>query len=988
VTSAHARRQEARDLEQELRRATSGEVRFDAYTRALYSTDASIYQMEPVGAVLPKSADEVAAVIEVCHRNDVRVLPRGGGTGLSGQTVNHAVVIDFTKYMHELAEVNPQERWALVQPGITLTELNRQVARHGLFYTPDPSTASRATIGGGIGNNSCGAHSIIYGKTVDQVLSLDVVLSDGTKTRFEPVTAGSLEQKLARSGLEGHIYRRVREVAQAHRDEVERRFPKIMRRVGGYNLDLMMDPATMDLSRIIVGSEGTLAAVTQAKVRLEPIKKHRGLAVLHFRSLGEAMEATVATLEERPSAVEHIGEMIIQQARKALGFSWSLDFLQGDPTDVLVVEFDGDAEPEVASRLDALEKHMQRKGLGFAVTRLTRPEDQQRVWHMRESGLGLMMNVPGDAKPLPFVEDTAVSPEKLPEFVRRFDEVIRSAGTEAGYYGHASVGCLHVRPVINLKKGGDIQRMYRIADEVSSLVLEFGGANAAEHGDGIVRGYWNEKLFGPDLAQAFREVKKAFDPEGVMNPGKIIDTPHMTENLRYSPAYRTQPVRERLAWPEAGSFAAAVEKCNGVGACRKLNIGAMCPSYMATREEEHSTRGRANALRAALSGMLPFQQLYSKRMFDVLDLCLECKSCKAECPSQVDMAKIKYEWLFSYYKTHRMPLRSRLIADIHRLNALSQPVAPLVNAVSRSVPARWFLDRFIGIDRRRMLPKLANTTFESWFRQRRAAIAREHHEPARRDRPWLVEGRRPEAPRGRVVFFHDTFINFNHPEAGKASVALLEALGYEVVLAPRRCCGRPMVSKGMLDKAAVNARHNVDALYPFIEAGAKVVGCEASCVGAIKDEYPDLLKGDPKAKAVSQATVMIEELLVQTAGDGERQIGWSPEVKKKVALQVHCHERALVGTQAALRALSLPPGYQVTLINAGCCGMAGAFGFEKEHYEVSMRVGEDRLFPFIRAASQDTEVAVTGVSCRQQVEDATGRPARYLAEVLADALMR
>ncbi|MSQ09370.1 MAG: FAD-binding oxidoreductase [Dehalococcoidia bacterium] len=978
MTLAPAHLAETRDLEAELRRAITGEVRFDAYSRTLYSTDASIYRIEPVGVVLPRNADEVSAIIEICHRNGVKVLPRGGGTGLSGQTVNHAVVIDFTKYMHALVEVNPQERWAVAQPGITLTELNRQVAEHGLFYTPDPSTVSRATIGGGTGNNSCGAHSIIFGKTVDQVLSLDVVLSDGATAHFGPVAAGALDHKLAQSGLEGQIYRRVRDVAQASRTEVDRRFPKILRRVGGYNLDLVIGPNGMDLSRIAVGSEGTLVAVTQAKVRLEPVKKFKGLAILHFKSLQEAMEATVATLEERPSAVEHIGAMIITQARKALGFARNLEFLQGEPTDILVVEFDGDSEAEVASRLDALDRRISAARLGYATTRLTKPSDQQKVWHMRESGLGLMMNVPGDAKPLPFVEDTAVSPEKLPEFVRRFDEIVRSAGTEAGYYGHASVGCLHVRPVINLKKGEDVQRMYRIADEVSSLVLEFGGANAAEHGDGIVRGYWNEKMFGPQLAQAFREVKKAFDPKGIMNPGKIIDTPHMTENLRYDPSYSTQPVKERLDFSDVGGFTAAVEKCNGVGACRKLNIGAMCPSYIATREEEHSTRGRANALRSALSGALPFDQLYSKRMFDVLDLCLECKSCKAECPSQVDMAKVKYEWLNTYYKTHKMPLRSRLVAGIHRMNSLAQPVAPLANIVNRSAPVRWALDRFIGVDRRRKFPKLAHTTFEAWFRQRRAA---------RRGQVGGAESAQ-NAPRGKVVFFHDTFTNFNHPQAGISTVGLLEALGYEVVTVPRKCCGRPMISKGMLDRAAANARHNVDVLHPLVEAGAKVVGCEASCMGAIKDEYPDLLKGDPRAKAVAKSVLMIEELLAQTAGDGQQQIEWSADARKKVALQVHCHERALVGTQAALKALSLPPGYQTSLINAGCCGMAGSFGFEKEHYDISMKVGEDRLFPAIRAASPDTEVAVTGVSCRQQIEDATGRPARFLPEVLADAMKR
>ncbi len=954
------------DLEQELRQAVEGEVRFDDYSRAQYSTDASIYRMEPVGVVLPRNADDVSAVLEIASKNDVKVLPRGGGTSLSGQTVNHAVVMDFSRYMHNVLEVNREERWVLTQPGVTIDDLNRQLKPQGLFFTPDPSTSSRANVGGAMGNNSCGSHSIIYGKTVDQVKEMNVVLSDGTPAHIGEITADVLRQKQAGAGLEAEIYRRIPEIAAASAAEVEKRFPKILRRVGGYNLDLVQNTAPFNLAKVAVGSEGTLLAVTSAKLNLEPIPPYSGLAVIHFSDIVESMEATVATLEEEPAAVEHIGEMIIREARNSIGFSRNLDFLQGDPSDILVVEMNGETPEEVESKLDKLEQKMRRLELGFAITRLTTAADMGKVWGMRKAGLGLMMNIEGDAKPLPFVEDTAVAPEKLPEYVKRFDEIVRSNGTEAGYYGHASVGCLHIRPVVNLKTAEGADQMEKIADEISDLVLEFGGAMSAEHGDGIVRGVWTEKMFGSALVQNFRDVKEAFDPKGTMNPGKIFDTPPMTENLRYGASYRTAEIKTRLDFTAEGGFAGAIEKCNGVGDCRKVNAGAMCPSYQATREEEHSTRGRANSLRASISGALPIEQLNSKRMFDVLDLCLECKSCKSECPSNVDMAKIKYEFLNTYYKSHRIPLRNRVVANIHRINSFGAgPQAVIANTLNRSPIGRWFSDKLLKMDRRRKLPPIVTKTFESWFKNRRPNTT---------------------GSRGKVVFFHDTFINFNHPEAGIGAVRLLEALGYEVVLADRKCCGRPMVSKGMLDKAAANARYNVDSLYEHVSQGAKIVGCESSCMMAIRDEYPDLLGGDEKARAVSDAVVMIEELLADTADDGEQQILWDEDAKKDVRLFVHCHERALVGTQAALKSLGLPPSFDASMIEAGCCGMAGSFGFEKEHYDVSMTIGEDRLFPAIRSAPADAEIAITGVSCRQQIEDGTDRKPRYLAEVLAEGL--
>ena len=965
VSSGRRTNSSTRDLEADLRAAIGGEVRFDEISKQLYSTDASIYQMEPVGVVIPRDSNDVSAVLEIANKNGVSVLPRGGGTGLSGQTVNHAIVVDFSKYMFNVREINKEEQWVRTQPGVTIDDLNRQLRPSGLFFTSDPSTSSRANIGGAMGNNSCGAHSIVYGKTVDHVKEMSVVLSDGTRTTFSQLSAGMLDMKLKSESLEGHIYSQINEIARNAAGEVDRRFPKILRRVGGYNLDLIQNSNDLNLAKLMVGSEGTLAAVTEAKLNIEPIPKVKGLGVLHFTNIVAAMEATVATLELNPAAVEHMGDMIISQARKSLGFARNMTFLEGEPTDILVVEMTGDSEAEVESKLDQLNERMKTGGRPYATTRLMTAGQQAQVWAMRQAGLGLMMNIPGSAKPLAFVEDTAVSPEKLPEYVKRFDEIVRSNGTTAGYYGHASVGCLHVRPVVDLKTDDGIQMMNSISDEISDLVLEFGGSLSGEHGDGIVRGAWADKMFGPDLVQHFREVKGAFDPNGVMNPGKIFDTPDIKDNLRYGKSYRTQEITTRLDFRLEGGFAAAVEKCNGVGACRKVYAGAMCPSYMATREEQHTTRGRANALRGMLSGSLPTEGFVSSKLMDVLDLCLGCKSCKSECPSNVDMAKIKYEYLYQYYKGRKVPLGSRLVADIHRLNALTAPMAPLTNVVNRSAPIRLLLEKVAGFDRSRPMPKMVRNTFQKWFDGHKSSSTRS---------------------RGKVVLFHDTFMNFNHPSIGISATQVLEALGFDVVVRKdRKCCGRPMISKGLLDQAGENARFNVDILHPYVEDSVKIIGCEASCVSAMTDDWPDLLGGDEKAKEVAQAVVTIEDLLVETNGDGGQQIKWS-DVEKQVKFFGHCHQRALTGTSNSVAALNLPPGFEAMEISAGCCGMAGSFGYEKQHIDVATAAGEDRLFPAIRGASADVEIATSGVSCRDQIGFNTERKSRHVVEILADAL--
>ena len=980
------RGKERDELAQELRQRVSGEVRFDPFSRVLYSTDASIYQMEPVGVVIPRNVEDVLAVVEVARDNGIPVLPRGGGTSLAGQTVNHAIVLDFSKYLNQVLEINQDERWVRVQPGIVLEQLNKQLAGHNLQYAPDPTTANRACVGGGIGNNTCGAHSVIYGKTLDHVKELEVVLADGTLSHFGSLNSGELEAKLGGTGLEGDIYRGIRGIAQENASEIEVRYPKILRRVSGYNLDEFLSDYPFNLSRMVVGSEGTLCVVTEAKLNLVPRPTMTALSVLHFADIVEASEATREVLMHEPSSIEVMDKILLDRSRESLGHSRNLSFIEGDPGALLAVEFYGESEAELVAKMKALKDDMVHRRLGYAWVNLMDSAAQASVWNLRKAGLGLLMSIRGDAKPLPFVEDTAVDPENLGPFVRRFDEIVRNHGTEAAYYGHASVGCLHIRPLVSLKDSQGIQTMVSIADEISDLVVEFGGSLSGEHGDGIVRGVWTEKLFGSQIYQAFREVKKTFDPHGIMNPGKIIDCPPMTENLRYGIEYQAASIPTSLDFSADTNYAGAVEMCNGMGACRKLD-GSMCPSYMATREEEHSTRGRANLLRAALSGVLPEGSIASHRLHQALDLCLECKACKAECDSGVDMAKLKYEFLAQYHQVNGLPLRNRLFAHINRVNRVGSRLAPFSNWIARSSLGKLAAAALLGIHPQRSLPPFARQTLPRWFKSRgNPAVS-----PLRKGGNGSAS---PLTKRGlqgglnhagsTVVLFNDTFMNYNYPQVGKAAVELLEAAGFRVELANARCCGRPMVSNGLLDEATSNARYNVDLLHTYVDRGIPIIGCEPSCLLIFRDEYPELLQNE-KSRQVAEHAYLIDEFLMMLQEKGELDLEFQ-DAPKKVLFHGHCHQKALAGTGSSLGALRLPPGYQVELVNAGCCGMAGAFGFAREHYDVSMAIGQEALFPAVNAKDAEWEIAVSGVSCRQQIEDGTGRSARHLVEILRDAL--
>ncbi len=953
-------------IAERLKGRIAGEVRMDRYNRLMYSTDASMYQMMPVGVVVPKSADDVEAAMATAKEFGIPVMPRGGGTGLAGQTTNHAIVIDFSKYMRNILEVSPEERWARVQPGIVNNHLSAAVRQYGLMYGPDPVTSQRATVGGGIGNNSCGPHSVIYGKTLDHILEVDALLSDGTRAHFAPINGQPLEAKMLQDDLEGHIYREVRRLAHENVDEIERRFPKILRRVMGYNLDDFTGEAAMNLSRIAVGSEGTLIAVTEAKVNLVPIPTFKGLGVLHFTDLIECMEAAVPLLEHSPSAVELIGHMIIDNCKVNDGYRHLLSNFMGDPRELLFVEFYGDSQAEVDSKLAGMKADMEHRRLGYATMTTSDPVTQRRWYALREAGLGLAMAIKGDTKPLPYVEDTAVSPEQLPEYVRRFEEIVKSHGTESAYYGHASTGCLHIRPMVNMKTSEGVETMANIAEEIADLVLEFGGSLTGEHGDGIVRGVFTEKMFGSDIYQAFKELKTAFDPDSIMNPGKIIETPGIRENLRIGPSTNNLEVATYLDFTADGGMAQHIEMCNSQGACRKLD-GGMCPSFMVTREEEHSTRGRATMMRMIVSGALPTAELSGKRLQETLDLCVECKACKNECPSNVDMAKLKSETLSKHYDVHGIPIRAKAFGEIARLSAIGQAIAPITNLLSSLSPVKMLNEKILGISAKRPLPKFATRRFSSWYKKNAGKMA---------------------VTRGDIVLFNDTFTEFMHPEVGKSAVRILEALGFNVLLeAQKECCGRPLISKGQLSKARDWAKMNVAALVPHARQGTLIVGTEPSCLLTLRDEYPDLLR-DEDSKAVASHAVMLDELLMQIAET-------EPDAVKAIfrqhnlpAVQVHghCHQKAIIGTDPTMGSLAMA-GIHAELIDSPCCGMAGTFGFETEHYDMSKAMGSLKLFPAIEANDKrDWKIAISGISCRQQIDHFTSKRPRHVVEYIADAL--
>jgi FAD/FMN-containing dehydrogenase/Fe-S oxidoreductase len=895
----------------------------------------------------------------------VPVLPRGGGTSQCGQTVARALVIDCSKYLDRVIAVDVEGRRARVEPGVVLDRLNRQLRKDKLFFPVDPSTASRATIGGMTANNSCGSRSLRYGNMVHNVRGVDALLADGTQAWFGEVAGNFPADSNDDSMPERYrdLVRRMRDLHRREADEIERRFPKVLRRVGGYNID-SLDDSGHNMARLLVGSEGTLAFFNEIELELQPIPAHRVLGICHFPSFYGAMAATRRIVELGPSAVELVDRTMIDLSRDIPMFRPVVErFVRGEPAALLLTEFAGEDPADNLRRLKALVELMGDLGFPGAVVEAIDPAFQQAVWEIRAQGLNIMMSMKGAGKPVSFLEDCAVKLEDLADYTERLTRIFEKHGTYGTWYAHASVGCLHVRPVLNLKQELEVRKMRAIAEEAFAMVREYQGSHSGEHGDGLVRSEFHEAMFGSRIVRAFEEVKDAFDPAGLFNPGKIVRAPKMDDRslFRFKPDYRPLPVDTALDWSEWGGFASAAEMCNNNGACRARVAGVMCPSYRATGDEQHLTRGRANTLRLALTGQLGPETLVSEDMRETMALCISCKGCKRECPTGVDMARMKIEFLHHYRKRHGLTPRDRLIAYLPRYAPYAARMAPLVNLRNR-VPALAKLgEQRFGLSARRKLPY------------------------------WSSHPYRGSSSRGgrEVVLLVDTFNRYFEPENARAAERVLVRAGYRVISpdpASGRplCCGRTFLSAGLIEEARQEARRMLDAVAPHLEAGTPIVGLEPSCLLTLRDEFPAILPG-VQTEALAARAQLFEEFVESERAAGRFGLPFTAMGDRRALLHGHCHQKAFGTVEAAVKALQLIPGLTVETFDSTCCGMAGSFGYEAEHYDVSMKIGELGVLPEMRAAPPDTLLAANGTSCRHQIADGAGREARHLVHILDEA---
>lgn len=972
----------ASSLERRLRAEITGDVLFDRFSRGRYATDASFYQIMPAGVVVPKTVDEALRALAIARDDGQKVTPRGGGTSQCGQTVNDGLVVDLSKHLNRILSLDVEGRTCVVEPGIVLDDLNRQLRKHGLWFPVDVSTASRATIGGMAGNNSCGGRSLRYGTMRDNTLSMEAALADGTLSRFGEVSRDLSDFDASDSARA--LFRDMLDLGAREAEEIATRFPKVQRRVGGYNLDALVPRnARNNMAHLLVGSEGTLAFTTKVELKLWPVIRNKALGVCHFGSFYEAMDAAQHLVKLKPIAVELVDRTMLALGRDIAMFRPIISAaIKGDPDAVLVVEFAEEDQADNLARLKQLGELMGDLGFGWnndrrkwgGVVEITEPTLQSGIADFRAAGLNVMMSIKQEGKPVSFVEDCAVPLPHLADYTARLSEVFAKHGTSGTMYAHASEGCLHVRPVLNLKLEKDVKAMRAIAEEAFELVREYKGSHSGEHGDGLVRSEFHETMFGERLVADFREVKQRFDPEGVLNPGKIVDAPKMDDRslFRYRPDYRVTDLKTRLDWsvyPGAGGgFQGAVEMCNNNGACRKLEGGVMCPSYRATRSEKDVTRGRANTLRLAISGQLGPDALSSDEMMETLKLCVSCKACRHECPTGVDMAKMKIEVLAARAASHGLTLRDRLVGYLPRYAGLASRFAPLANLRNRSPLLRKLFERFGGISARRTLPAFRSDVFAS---------------PA--------ESVGPETGR-EVVLFADTFNRIYERENLDAALRVLAAGGYRVHLPKPAsgsrplCCGRTFLSAGLVDEAKAELDRLVAAYAPFAARGVPIVGLEPSCLLTLRDELASLRKDDD-AKAVGAHALTFEEFLVREAEAGRLQLPLGA-IADKAVVHGHCHQKSFGAFKPVEQVLRLVPGLKVETIESSCCGMAGAFGYGTETYDASIEMAELSLLPVVRRADQATLVVADGTSCRHQIHDGAQREALHVARVLAMSLDR
>ncbi|MCY4320394.1 MAG: FAD-binding protein [Alphaproteobacteria bacterium] len=951
-----------------LRREIEGEVLFDPFERGRYSTDASIYQIEPIGVVRPRSIADVETALTIAREEGVAVLARGGGTSQAGQTVGEALVIDCSAHLDQVLEIDVDNRRARVEPGVVLGQLNARLRRDGLMFPVDISTASRATLGGMAANNSCGSRSIRYGNMVHNTHAIEAILADGGRHRFAHVP-GDLD---AGDGTPGYIdlVRKLRAITAREHEAIARGFPDLLRKVGGYNLE-SVNVAGHNMAHLLVGSEGTLGFFTAIEVDLQPLPPHRVLGVCHFPRFRDAMDAVPYLVALDPDAVELVDRTIIDLGRDIQMFRETVrEVVQGRPDALMLVEFAGQDKAALLSRLDALDDAMSDLGHPGAVVRAVEPALQTRVWGVREAGLNIVMSMKTEAKPVSFIEDCAVPLEDLGNFTDRLTRVFEKHGTTGTWYAHASVGLLHVRPVLNLKQPQGAAAMRAIAEEAFAMVREYKGSHSGEHGDGIVRSEFHERMFGPDLVRAFEEVKDAFDPGDLFNPGKIVHAPRMDNRslFRFKPGYAAVPLKPALDWSNwAGGFLGAAEMCNNNGACRKADPGVMCPSFRATGRERDLTRGRANTLRLALSGQLGPDALTSDDMARTMELCIGCKGCRRECPTGVDMARMKVEFLHHYKIRRGLTLRDRLVSSLPHYAPWLAPFALLLNAVEHARPLRILREQATGFSRHRRMP--------AW----------------RRDRFDPVDSGGAANGEQEVVLFADCFNTAFEPENARAAKRVLEAAGFHV-RHPRKqngrrppCCGRSWLAAGQIERARAEMRRSVAMLLPHVEAGTPIAGLEPSCLFTFRDELQSVLPG-PESTRVAESVTMLESLVSKGKAASQLASRLVASPGSRALVHAHCHRKSFDGPDAILAALALVPGLQPVLVESSCCGMAGSFGYEAEHYEVSMKMAEAALLPAVRAEGPDTLIVADGTSCRHQIADGADRQALHPARILERAL--
>lgn len=968
---------------QSLKDQLQGELYTDTATLLMYSTDASAYREVPLAVARAKNSDDLKTLINFARTEKIPLIPRTAGTSLAGQVVGTGIVVDVSRYMTAILEINAAEHWVRVEPGVILDELNLRVSPSGLFFGPETSTSNRCMIGGMTGNNSCGSHSLIYGSTRDHILSIKALLSDGSEAEFGALTRNAFNEKCLLASIEGDIYRQMKMALENKemQDEIRQQFPdpELERRNNGYAVDYLLEtePFThnstpFNFCKLIAGSEGTLCFITEIKLNLVPLPpKENMLIAVHMATLNEAFKANLVALKHHPVAVELMDHVIIEQTSNNISQRRNRFFIEGDPAALLLIEFTGESREELDKIAIQVEESLRLEGYGYHFPRIYGKEIS-KVWALRKAGLGVLSNIPGDGKPVAVIEDTAVSPKYLPDYVSDIMAMLKTHDLSCVYYGHISTGELHLRPVLNLKDPADVKLFRTVALETAQLVKKYRGSLSGEHGDGRLRGEFIPLMLGDKVYRLFKEIKKTWDPQGIFNPGKITDTPPMDTSLRFEPGKPLQKIDTIFDFSSTQGILRATEQCNGSGDCRRTSVigGLMCPSYQATLDEYTTTRARANILREYLSHSAKSNPYNHKEIYDVLDLCLSCKGCKSECPSNVDITKYKAEFMQHWYDAHGIPLRSLLIAYINRVNRLGAIVPALFNFVITNKVTSGFLKKILGFAPERSIPTLYRMTLQHWIA---------------RNKKLLLPS---ESQKGKVYLFVDEFTNYNDTEIGIKAVQLLNRLGYQVIVPKHFESGRTYLSKGLIRKAKLIAIRNVSLLKDLITEQTPLIGIEPSGILTFRDEYTELVGPELKEAAVklSKSCLLFDEFIVREVEKGNISHKQFTTAKQHIRLHGHCHQKALASTASTAAMLSLPFNYTVEELKTGCCGMAGSFGFEKEHYAVSMKVGSLRLFPEVNQTPAEVIISAPGTSCRHQIKDGTGRIALHPIEVLYNAL--